>query len=154
MKRILITAAAVITCAATFAQTDFSGTWKLKTKEHISGPAYGNAIPEEFKVTQTKDSIVIESGTSRVSYAMNGGETSSVGATSKRKSVRSVTWSEGKKVVTLKAVISVAENPNEVDLTRIETWGLSADGKTLSLDRSSVETRSENWQTKGIYEKQ
>jgi hypothetical protein len=71
---------------------------------------------------------------------------------SKRKYVRSLKWSTDNKTLTITTVFYVPENDNEVDLTRIETWNLDANGR-LIINLKSVETTHESWEIKGIYEK-
>jgi hypothetical protein len=161
MKK-LITLIAVASFGITInAQTNFTGSWSLKEKKHITGPEYGNALPSKLKVEQKTDSVIIESTnmgnegketTSRQAIAMNGKTQTINSATSKRKYVRSLAWSADKKSLILTTLFYIPENENEIDFTRIETWTL-ADGN-LSINKKSVETRSETWEVNGIFEKQ
>ncbi len=153
MKRIYVAVAAMLIGGSAFAQTNFSGTWKLTSKEHVEGPTYGNAVSEQLSIDQRSDTFYIGSA-AKTAYAQNGAEIISNDANTKRKSVRSLSWSADKKVLTLKSVIYVPDSATEIDLTRVTTYSLSADGKTLNLDRQSIETRSENWRVKAVYEKQ
>jgi hypothetical protein len=139
-----------------YSQTNFSGTWNLKEKQHIKGPEYANGAPAAFSVEQSKDSIVITypENNSRVSFALDGKATSNIGAQSGRKVVRSLKWSADKKTVTFTSDIYKAGNENEIELTRIDAWSLSPDGKQLNFHRNSVETITESWEVKGVYGKE
>lgn len=152
MKNLLFLSMFLISVAAG-AQTNFSGSYSKISIESLAGPKYGNALPETYTIQQTGDSLIIIGATSRSSYAMNGGKTSGTSATSNRKFVRSLSWSADKKSVTLTNVIYVEGDPNTVDLTRVNTWTLSEDGKQLLVDLQSIETRSENWHVKGVFSK-
>ena len=84
---------------------------------------------------------------------MNGKPSSAMDTESNRKIVKSIAWSADKKTATFTTAIYVPGNENEVELTRIDVWTLSPDGKQLTIQRKSVETKSENWEVKGSYEK-
>lgn len=140
---------AVFSSAVLFGQTNYSGTWVLKSKEHINGPEYQNALQEEMTVRQTKDSI----STGKSSVALNGKPTTTISKESNRKLVKSVGWSSDKKVATFTTAIYAEGNEKDVELTRVDSWTLSPDGKQLTVLRKSIETKSENWEVKGVYEK-
>jgi hypothetical protein len=153
----------ILLSATTFAQNDVSGTWTLQSKQHIVGPEYGNALPKQITVHQQADSLIIESinigengedVSNRQAIAMDGKPLTTTSLTSKRKYVKSLKWNTDKKGLVLTTVFYLPDNPNEVDFTRVETWSLSPDGRLLNIDKRSVETRSETWQVKGVYEKQ
>lgn len=148
--------------ATSFAQTNVTGTWTLQSKEHIAGPEYANALPKQITISQQADSLVIESinignegqdVSSRQAVAMNGQPVTTTSATSKRKYIKSLQWSPDKKGLVLTSIIYLPDNPNVVDLTRVETWSLSPDGKQLNINKKSIETRSESWEDKGVYDK-
>lgn len=158
--RLLVTG--LLMHAITFAQPPVSGTWALQNKQHVLGPEYANALPKQLTIRQQADSLIIESiniggngqeVSSRQAVAMDGKPTTNTGATSKRKYVRSLKWNADKKGLVLTTIFYVPENPSEVDFTRVETWSLSPDGRQLNIQKKSVETRSETWEVKGVYEK-
>jgi len=149
MSKMTVLAIAILLSASAFGQTDFSGVWVLKTKDYISGPKYGNALSEEITVKQTADSIT----TGKRTVSMNGKTSSTIDKDMNRKLVKSVAWSADKKTATFTTVFYAVGNENEVELTRVDTWTLSPDGKQLSIQRKSIETKSENWEAKGVYEK-
>ena len=153
----------ILLSATSFAQTNVSGTWALQNKQHVLGPEYANALAKQITINQQADSLIIETistgnegqdVSSRQAVAMNGKAVTTTSATSKRKLVKSLKWNTDKKGLVLTTVFYVADNPSEVDFTRVETWSLSPDGKQLNIDKRSVETRSETWQVKGVYGKQ
>lgn len=145
--------------AISFGQNNLSGTWVLQNKTHVSGPEYTNAIPKQIRLHPQGDSLIMESVfeedgqdvSSRQAVPMNGQPVSNIGAKSNRKYIKSLKWDADKKGLVLTVVIHVPDNPNEVDFTRVETWSLSPDNKYLNLNKKSVETRSETWETKGTY---
>jgi hypothetical protein len=149
MSKLTVLSIALLLSATVFGQTNFSGSWVLKSKEHINGPQYANALAEEMTVKQTADSI----STGKRTVAMNGKPSSAMDTESNRKIVKSIAWSVDKKTATFTTAIYVPGNENEVELTRIDVWTLSPDGKQLTIQRKSVETKSENWEVKGNYEK-
>ncbi len=137
--------------------------WIQQSKEHVTGPEYGNAVQTQMTVLQNKDSVVINSlnpgadgkdVAGHVSFAINGKPSSISNPTSKRKYTRSLAWSADKKSLITTIVFSMPDNENEVDFTRIETWTLSPDGKQLRLNKKSVETRSETWELNAVFVKQ
>jgi PAB1-binding protein PBP1 len=149
MRKVTVLLVATLLSATIFGQSNFSGVWVLKTKEHVNGPQYSNALTEEITVKQSADSITVGKRT----IAMNGKTSSIVDKESNRKSVKSITWSADKKTATFTTAIYAVGNENEVELTRVDTWTLSPDGKQLNIQRKSIETKSENWEVKGVYEK-
>ena len=163
MKPLITIVTLVLLTSGVVAQTNFSGTWAIKEKQTSLGPEYVNALATSMKVQQNKDSLIIESvstgadnqeSKNRVAVPMNGQSVSNMSPASGRKVSRSLKWSADKKVLTITSPIAQAGNENEIELTRIDTWTLSADGKELIFNRKSVETVSESWEVKGVFVKQ
>lgn len=146
-----------------FAQTaDFSGVWMIKERQMINGPEYSNALPKLITVIQNKDSLVIETINdgvdgqdvlTRQTLAMNEKQWFIRNDQNKRKYGSNLKWSADKKTLIITTVIYVPENDRDVDLTRIENWTFSSTGQ-LNINKKSIETRSENWEVRGIYDKQ
>lgn len=142
------------------AQTNFSGTWKQKNKEFISGQQYANAVPEQVKLTPKKDSIsfevisIAQNGFDTVHYtlATNGGLLSDI-TKNKRKYTKKLGLSADKKTITIESVYKAPGSDTEVEFTRAETFSLSADGKQLTINRKSNEKEDKSWEAKGTYEK-
>lgn len=160
MKKLFAVIAFGIMSCTVAAQTNYSGTWNFKEKQSVSGPDYSNALPKQLIVAQNKDSLIVttvsmgaggEDMSHRQALPMNG-KTISVKAG--RKFDTHLSWSADKKTLTITTAISKADNADEVELTRVDAWTVSADGKELTFDRKSIETVSENWESKGIYSKQ
>ena len=149
MRKTSVLAVAVLLSATAFSQTNFTGTWALKSKDYIEGPKYGNALNEEITVKQGADSI----STGKVTVAMSGKPTTTKSVETNRKMVKTIAWSADKKVATFTTAIYAEGSENDVELTRVDTWTLSPDGKQLTIQRKSIETKSENWEVKGTYEK-
>jgi len=144
----------------TFSQTNFSGIWVLKTKQQLTGPEYLNALPTKIIVTQQKDSIVIESttigpdgteATIKQVIAIDGKPYYSTTQSSRRKYVRTFQWVKSNNSFLIKTVYYLPDNDNEIDFTRLDTW-LLKEGE-LMIDRRSVETNSETWETVGIFKR-
>lgn len=142
-------------------QTDFSGTWILVSKQHVSGPEYDNALARQIKVEQSKDSLILEITSlgpvgndirRRASYPMNRQHFVYSGQPANRKFDRSLNWSADKKIIMMTTIFYRPENYEEIDFTRIEEWSIS-DGK-LNVQKRSIETRSDNWEVRGFFEKQ
>lgn len=142
-----------------WAQNGLMGIWVLQKKEHVTGPDYANAIPKQVKLHIVSDSLIMESlyedegnaVSNRQALVMSGQPVSNVGSRTNRKYSKSLKWNAGKTGYVLTIVIHLPGNPNEVDFTRVETWNLSPDNKNLTLNKRSIETRSENWETNGMY---
>ncbi len=144
------------------AQSDFSGSWILNSTEHVSGPEYANALAKQVNIQQ-RDSLFVETisvGTegkdiiNAHTLSMSGTSVTYINPTSKRKIVRSLTWSEDKTKLTITSVYSMPENENKIDLTRIEIWQLSKDGMQLNIDKKSIEAKGDSWEVRGIFIKQ
>lgn len=158
--KLYLTIIAMLLTASLNAQTSFSGTWSLKEKQHISGPEYSNGVPNKLNVLQSSDSVIIEYITidadnqeskSRVAYPMNGKNYTMVSPSSGRKTVKHLEWTADKKSVTFTNDIYKQGSDEDIELTRIDEWKLSADGKQLLLHRKSVETITESWEVNGTY---
>lgn len=158
--KLYLTIIAMLITASLNAQTSFSGTWSLKEKQHISGPEYSNGVPNKLNVLQNSDSVIIEYITidadnqeskSRVAYPMNGKNYTMVSPSSGRKTVKHLEWTSDKKSVTFTNDIYKQGSDDDIELTRIDEWKLSPDGKQLLLHRKSVETITESWEVNGTY---
>lgn len=143
------------------ANPDFSGEWKLNESKstlgqfnraaktlNIKGDVTSMAINrvatnrqgEEVKTDEklTFDDKEIESST-----------TSSFG-TSKKKS--KAKWSDDGKKLTVKSVTEFEGNGQKMEIKTVETWSLSDDAKTLTIESTSESTRGTNT-TKMVYDK-
>jgi hypothetical protein len=163
MKKYLLALLAIVLVAnITKAQpTNFSGTWTNPNLEMISGIQYANAVPKQITVTQTKDSIKLETVsagndgdvTSTQTIALNGKQVTRVGKTSKRTIQTSATWSNNGKTLTFITTISYADKPKEAEYKNTEVWELTADG-TLIITKTSDATVTDDWTIKAEYSKE
>ncbi|MBO9204381.1 MULTISPECIES: hypothetical protein [Niastella] len=160
MNRITLSIALLLVNTALLAQTDFSGKWQLKEKQHILGPEYANAVAKLLSVDQRSDSLIIESSSvgengqdvvTRSAIALNGKQSINTSAASNRKLIRSLQWSNDKKTLTITTAFYMPGNDSEVDFTRVEVWTL--ENGQLKVDKKSIETRSETWEVKAVFEK-
>lgn len=144
------------------AQSKFDGSYKFKEREHVKGPEYGNGVPTSIAIRHLKDSTVITYGEmdkdnqenkNSITFANNGKPVESTGKTSGRKVIRYLNWSSDKKSFTTTSAIYKAGNANEIELTRIDVYKLSADGKQLLFNRRSVEMITESWEDNATYTK-
>jgi len=167
---ILGSLALVIFAPRARAQNSFNGSYKFVAKEHIKGPEYGNAVPTSLTIEVTNDSVIIQQGVIPVTMEndqpVSGPETKSRsafanqsqpylyrGKSSGRKYMRCVKWSDDKQSFTVTNEIYKDKNDDEIELTRIEEYTLSGDGKQLQYRVRSVETITESWEDKATYEK-
>lgn len=147
MKKIFILMVLLSVSMAGFAQVNFTGSYKLKEIKHVAGPEYSNAVSETLVIKQTGDSL----WTGKRGVAMNGAKLVFVSEEG-RKVVKSVLWAADKKSLKVTTVIYMSGNDKEVDLTREDTYSMV--GGELVINRKSIESNSENWETKGIYTKE
>ena len=169
MRKLLFMAIAVCAlAAASFAQTvNYSGTWKLDIeKSTFPGPSRLESMT--LTVAQTGKDIKVDTATKRaappadapggggagrgsrggfggdgsVSYTLDGNETK-VEVDSPRGKVPVTYKGSAETDGSLKLSTSRTVNgpQGEVTMTTKETWKLSADGKTLTVDRESTSPR-------------
>lgn len=177
MKRIFVLAAAVcLLSIAAFAQTaSYSGTWKLDvSRSTLSGPMRIESMT--WTVTQTDKQITVESVTKRLPPndappaggggrggmgrgGFGGGDGTNTFPLDGKEIKSEVDGPMGKMPVAYKGTrgadgslkLSTARTfngPNgEMTVTTDEAWSLSADGKTLTVKRSSTTPRGEQTST-------
>jgi hypothetical protein len=160
--------------AAPAAPTSFAGTWALnKSKSADLPPQWSNLESLTLTVTQDAQQIVVASETKMAAdanaggggmgggrgrgmggyppsttYKLDGTETtaeamSGRGGTSTMKAE----WKDGGKTLELKRVSKFNFQGNDVTATTTEDWSLSADGKTLTIKRSSESPRGSQTST-------
>lgn len=156
--------------AAPAAQTSFAGTWALnKSKSADLPPQWSNLESLTLTVTQDAQQIVVASETKMAAdanagggggrgrmggyppsttYKLDGTETTAEamggrGGTSTLKAE----WKDGGKSLELKRVSKFNFQGNDVTATTTEDWSLSADGKTLTIKRSSESPRGSQTST-------
>jgi hypothetical protein len=147
-KQIYFALAAIvlITTAATFFATDFSGEWTLnETKSNFGDSPMGRTGATSMKVTQEKAMITItRNGTSRDGQAFSwdeklpadGKEVEST-ANGNRKRKSSVKWSDDKKSFTVSSKTIFEREGETMEITSTEVFKLSDDGKTLTVEANT-----------------
>jgi hypothetical protein len=177
MRKLLFMAIAVCALAvASFAQkADYSGTWKLDLeKSTFSGPARIESMT--LTVAQTDKDIKVDTVTKRAAPPADapgggapgggagrggrgGGDASVTYALDGKETKVEVDTPRGKVPVNYKGSaetdgslkLSTSRTVNgpqgEVTMTTKETWKLSADGKTLTVDRESTSPRGHQTST-------
>ncbi|SMC44082.1 hypothetical protein [Pedobacter africanus] len=146
-KKIILLILCLGIAIALHGQTNFTGSWKLKQILQVAGPEYSNAMAEALVIKQTADSV----WTGKRGLAMNGTKLVFFGDEN-RKMVKSFSWAADKKSFKVTTVIYMPGNDKEIDLTREDTYSMV--GVELVLQRKSIESNSESWETKGIYTKE
>jgi hypothetical protein len=154
--------------AAPAAPANFAGTWALdKSKSADLPPQWSNLESLTLTVTQDAQQFTVASEMKRspdananagggggmgggrgrgmggfppsATYKLDGTETTAeaMGGTSTMKAE----WKDGSKTLELKRVSKFNFQGNDVTATTTEDWSLSADGKTLTIKRSSESPR-------------
>jgi hypothetical protein len=158
---ILAMLAVIVFTPRALSQNTLNGSYKFATRQHVKGPEYGNGVPTSIAIDVTKDSVIISYGSieneketiSRSAFAGNGKPVQTKVKTSGRKVIRTVKWADDKKSFTTTSEIYKEDNDDEIELTRIDDFTLSADGKQLLFHRRSVETITESWEDNATYNK-
>ena len=156
-----------IVAAGAAAQTNFAGTWALdKSQSKDLPPQWANLESLTLTVTQDAQQVTVASATTMAqdanaagggmgggrrgmggfppsaTYKLDGTETTveamgGRGGTSTMKAE----WKDGGKTLVLKRVSKFNAGGNDVTATTTEEWTLSADGKTLTVKRTSESPR-------------
>jgi len=138
--------------------TDFSGEWKLNESKSNLGQ-FGRAA-KTLKIQGNVENIAIqristnqagEAVTTDEKLTFDDKETeSTVFGNNKKKS--KAKWSDDGKKLNVKSTIVFERNGQSMEIKTTETWTLSDDGKTLTIDSTSESSRGTNT-TKLVYDK-
>jgi hypothetical protein len=140
-------------------QTNFSGTWTLNEGKSELGQFGARGAASKIVIDQKADAITLtrtvqgfDGVVSDASETLTEGKESesTVFNTAKRKSI--LKWAADGNTFTINATTVFERNGQSFELKGVETWGLSADGKTLTL-QNSVSTAQGDFATKGVYDK-
>jgi hypothetical protein len=141
-------------------RTNFSGEWKLNESKSELGQ-FGRFAPHTIKADQKDDAITI----SKMSTSFNGddvtisetlsydgkeSETTIFGNSKKKSTLK---WSDDGKTFTVNYTLLLDFNGQTNEVKGTETWALSDDGKTLTLQNNSSSSQGD-LSTKAVYEKQ
>lgn len=142
------------------AQLNFSGAWKIWSKEHIDGPPFINVLPESINITQTGDSLIVNSREyysqdslidRTVRYHLKGGVVSGI-SKSNHHFERVAHWLGDKKTLILTNTVYTLEDTTKPEVVTTETWTISGDGE-LSIHRKAKESKSQNWEAEGLFKR-
>lgn len=152
---------------AAAAPTNFAGAWSLdKSKSKDLPQQWSNIEMMTLRVTQDGQQVSVSTdvqmsadanasggmggGRGRgmgmfpqnASYKLDGTETTSEATGGRGGTVTTKSeWKDGGKTLVLKRVSKFNVNGNDVTATTTEEWSLSADGKTLTVKRTSESPR-------------
>ena len=135
MKKLTFILTAILISTFTFAQTDFSGTWKLNISKSELGER--SFAPKELVITQKGNDLNIESHSEwqgqTVSqtnkYTLDGEECINVGFRDSEV-ISTTTWSDDKKVLTITSSIEMEDG--EMTMEAI----YKMDGENLVVESS------------------
>jgi hypothetical protein len=157
-KLISFVAVSIVVCEIMITPNNsFSGKWLI----NITKSEFGTLTPEagaakEIKIDQKKDAIEFErifgSSTSKETLS-NDGKQVEQDMPNDTKKISSLKWSDNSKQFIVTSIYKVANNGNPWEYTRTETYTLSTDGKTLTLDRVTV-IPDRTDVVKAVYERQ
>jgi len=136
--------------------SNFTGKWKVMIdSSDFGGLPQKTAAPSMIEVKLTGDSVAVsrtfgEEGAmgETLQFAASQKEVLSPDGNTLRKS--KVSWSKDKKYIIFDWLYEVGGN--EWHYTRTETWNLSADGKTLTIDRITILPEKTD-KVKAVYQK-
>ena len=156
MKKLLLTLIAIIPFIA-FAQTNYTGTWQLnKEKSNFGNIAPETAAASRIAISQTKETFNLErtlgiGNIRKETYTLDGKPfQSNVDANTQKTS--SIKWDGNTKAFIITSNYKVT-SPNQYEYNRTENWKVSADQKTLTVERTTVlPDRTET--TNAVYDKQ
>ena len=138
--RIIMTIALFFACVSLTAQVNFAGTWNLNAEKSQFGGGPGGGGPRI--ITQNGNNLSVETSMRGfdggepikmvTKYTLDGKPTENTRTSpmGDMTSKSTATWSADKKSLTI--VTTMSFNGNEMKTT--ETWKLSADGKSLSIE--------------------
>lgn len=158
----LIVAVFLFVSFVTFAadeKANFSGQWILNTEKSQLGEG-GRWAAKSLKVTQEENNLSVErTATGRngeditftQSVTLDGKESlSAMPNRPQRKSTAN--WSEGGKILTISSITVFEQDGNKTEMSDVETWALSGDGNSLSINNLSQSPRGEREATY-VYDK-
>jgi hypothetical protein len=159
LKTLCIAFPLAFACLAWAGNPDFSGAWTLNETKSALGEGGGRMIPIRVTVVQTADTLSIErlsrrpSGEERtVSEKLSFDGKECLSGAPERPRTSSAKWSEDGKSLVVSSKTVFERDGNQMEITSVETWKRSDDGKTLTLDIVSQSPRSERKAT-AVYDK-
>lgn len=141
-------------------KSNFSGDWKLNESKSDLGQFSRFAVrtikadqkDESISITRTQPSFNGDDMTTTETLSFDGKETeTTIFETSKRKSTAK--WSEDGKNLVINYTLLFDFNGQSTEIKGSETWALSEDGKTVTININSSSPQGE-FSSKAVYDKQ
>lgn len=143
------------------AATDFSGNWKLNEGNSELGQFGTRGTPSKLEIKQTGNDVSItrhstgfdgNEQTNTENFTADGKEVSStIGGAMQRKAT--MKWADDQKTFSVNFTLAIDRGGQSFNLDGKESWSLSADGKTLTM-QNTVTTPQGEFSTKAVYDKQ
>lgn len=164
-RKTMFVLGAAIFCLCTSATllfvVNFSGDWKLNESKSELGQ-FGRGAARAIKVVSSDaNGIVIERTTTnrdgetvvrKESLTFDGKEFETTGGFGNSKRKMKAKWSDDGNAMVIDAVTIVDRDGQTMEIKQSETWKLSADGNTLTIESNSTFGDNTNTQ-KLVYEK-
>jgi hypothetical protein len=154
-KILSLVAVSSLLFAFTVAPTDYSGTWKLNEGKSELGQFGARGAASKITIEQKAEDITVmrSLGTVELKESLvNGKEVESAGFNNSKKKA-TLKWAADGQTFVVNGIIAIDMNGQSFELTTVENWSLSADGKTLTL-QTTITTPQGEFSTKGVYDKQ
>lgn len=159
-KRVLpiIAATALFSFTQKADPANLGGQWKLNESKSELGEFGGRMAAKSIKIDQRADGVTItrnvttfqgEETTRTENLTFDGKEVESAGGFGNAVRKSSAKWSADQKQLIVSYSISFGDN----EFKGTETFSLSADGKTLTIQTTSAGPQGDNT-TKAVYDKQ
>ncbi|MEI9944939.1 MAG: hypothetical protein WDN26_12060 [Chitinophagaceae bacterium] len=141
------------------APINFSGQWKLNESKSELGEF--RFAPSSIKVDQKADAITVsresnfngQANTRTETLTFDGKVTESTGGFGNSKRKSTAKWSDDGKTMTVSYTVNFDINGEASELKGTETWTLSDDGKTFTLQTKGAGPQGD-FTTKAVYDKQ
>jgi hypothetical protein len=139
---------------------DFSGSWIYNESKSIIGEGHFRGAPTKIRVTQDDNTLISEKlmkgrdGTDRVTnelYTLDGKECENKGFQNNIKKSKAV-WSSDEKSLTISSTMIFERNGETMEMKSTETWSISDDQNTFTLEVTASTPNGENKQTL-VYDK-
>lgn len=146
-----------------FSQTAFTGSWERKDIVTIKGTQWKHRLPSKLKVTIIADSLVLMTTTvyedgkiyeRRETYPLDGktlSRTITPPMGPKWTTERSFSLSPDTRIITLTDIELKPGHENSIETMRVQTW--SIENGQLVIRKKSTEVLSENWEVRGVFER-
>jgi hypothetical protein len=130
--------------------TNYSGTWILDESKMEAGDGGPRMAASKLTITQDEKQVTIErfissqfrgDFTSTENVTLDGKETNNTTDFGDRK--MTATWSDDKKVLTIKSVLEMNRNGQSFQMNSTEIWTLMEEGKVLKVDQTRMSPRGE-----------